>query len=312
MGEKNKMKKFPKTHKNVFFQSCCLFILAILICGNSFAKTSKSYQEVKDFIYKVAQQYPKSARIFPLGVSDSGEVIEGLEIGSGPIHNLLVATHHGNEYGSTEVAKAFAESVAQNPITGQTIYVIPVLNINGYNARRRWETVNGRSIDPNRDYPGPCGTEGPFHLKSTTALAKFIEEKNIVNSATLHTYYPAVVYPWGLSSHDLSTPYDDIFKELVTLATQESHYETGNSSDVIYPADGTYEDYAFWKFGIWSLLYELGYSHSPSDSDIEEMIQKNVPGLRRVFENSPVARAEHHEFNGKCDRSLLLLDRHDE
>src|SRR5260370_1205074 len=83
--------------------------------------------------------------------------------------------------------------------------------------------------------PDPCGTDGPFLLKATAALAAFIDKEGIVASATLHTYSPAVVYPWGISTHDLSTPYDDLFKQLVAMATVESQYPTGNNTQLIYP-----------------------------------------------------------------------------
>lgn len=289
---------------------------AFLFCAAIFAEEDRppasSYNEVKSFMSLLATQYPGTTKIFILGDSDSGEKIQGVMIGSGLIKNLVVATHHGNEYGSTEVAKAFAASVAQNPIPGRTLYIVPVLNISGYNALQRRESVGFNTYDPNRDYPGPCGTEGPHRLKSTRALAQFVERENIVASATLHTYYPAVVYPWGMSTHDLSTPYDDLFKTLVQAATVESHYEVGNSTEVIYPADGTFEDYAFWKHGVWSLLFELGFSHSPSQGDIKEMIRVNVPGLRRMMEQTPHERATDHDFKGKCDLRMRGLDRHDE
>ena len=208
---------------------------------------------------------------------------------------------------------AFAESLAKQPIEGQTIYVIPVLNISGYNNRQREERDSkGTSYDPNRNYPSPCGTEGPFTLKSTKAVADFIARENIVSSATLHTYYPAVVYPWGISTRDLETPYTNEFKQIVSDATVESRYQVGNSTEVIYPADGTYEDYAFMQHGVWSILFELGYSHSPSESDIKNMIAVNLPGLRRMFENAPKVRAANHSFTGKCDHRLRSLDRHDE
>jgi carboxypeptidase T len=246
--------------------------------------------------------------------SDSGETIQGVAVGNGPLHNLVVASHHGNEYGSVEVARGFAVSLAQAPIPGQTVYVIPVLNVGGYNAKQRREPASNRTWDPNRNYPGPCGTEGPFTLKSTQALADFIDKQNIVSSATMHTFYPAVVYPWGVSTRDLSTPYDDLFKTLVQASTVESHYEVGNSTEVIYPADGAFEDYAFWKHGIWSLLFELGETHSPSLSQVNQMVQVNVPGLRRFLEQAPRTRAENHAFAGRCDRSKAMkdLDRHDE
>lgn len=287
--------------------------LAVLFSSAAEAATNRKYPEVKAFLQKLAADNAASSSLFTLGVNDAKDEILGVKIGNGPVRNVVVGTHHGNEYGSAELALAFAESVAKQPIGGQTIFVIPVLNIPGYNARSRQErAANGRSYDPNRNYPGACGTEGPFTLKSTQALAAFVDREQIVNSATIHTFFPAVVYPWGLSSRDLGTAYPEIFTKMVTDATELSRYQIGNSSDVIYPADGTYEDYAFEKHGIWSILFEVGRSHSPDESAIQDMIRTNVPGLRKMFENAPVARAVNHKFTGRCDTRLQALDRHDE
>ena len=280
--------------------------------GSPSAAVGTKYDEIKKYLRAIEAQFPHNAKLISIGLSDSGEQIEGLRIGNGAIKNLVVGTHHGNEYGSTEVAKGFARSVAETPLAGQTLFVIPVLNIKGYNSGIRWESIADGSHDPNRDYPGPCGTEGPFKLKSTAALAKFIDEQGIVGSATLHTYSPAVLYPWGISTHDLATPYDPLFKQLVADATVESHYATGNSTALLYPADGTFEDYAFWKHGVWSILFELGSSHSPGNAAVQEMIKVNVPGMRRMFDQVPSERAQNHAFTGKCDVRLMSLDRHDE
>jgi carboxypeptidase T len=272
----------------------------------------RQYSEVKAYLGELTKAFPANAKLFTLGESDSGDTIIGLQVGNGPIANVVVAAHHGNEYGSTETALGFAREISERPIKDQTVYVIPVLNISGYNAKSRRETARGKSFDPNRNYPGPCGTEGPFTLKSTTALARFIKEKNIVSSATLHTFSPAVLYPWGLSSKDLKTGYESIYKGLVMEATRDSHYATGNSTELLYPADGTYEDYAFNEHGIWSLLFEIGYSHSPNPDAVRTAVQVNVPGIRRMLESAPTERASKHRFAGKCDRSLIGLDRHDE
>ncbi len=270
-----------------------------------------SYEQVKEKLHSIAASNP-AVQLITIGASDSGDTILGLKIGKGALKNLVVGTHHGNEFGSTEVAVAIASSLAQSPIEGQTNYVIPVLNIGGYNQHDRYETAGAGYHDPNRDYPGPCATEGPFTLKSTRALATFVDKENIVNSATLHTYYPAVVWPWGISTRDLNTPYTDVFKQITANATKESGYQTGNSTEVIYAADGTFEDYAFWKHGIWSILFELGFSHNPSESDVQKMIDVNVPGIRRMLANAPMARAADHDFRGKCDLLLRYRDRHDE
>jgi carboxypeptidase T len=274
-------------------------VLLFLFTGTLQAQTP--YENVKNILIQTAKTYPQTTKLLNVGASDSGDTVLGIAIGSGPVHHLVVATHHGNEYGSTAVATYFATTLAKQPLEGMTVFVVPVLNINGYNNNTRNEhDHNGNSLDPNRDYPGPCSTSGPFFLKSTTGLAKFIEQQNIVASATLHTFYPAVVYPWGLNTEDTTTPYDDIFLTLVKAATVESQYEVGNSTKVIYPADGTFEDYAFWKLGIWSILFEIGNSHNPTTNDIQKIVAENSPGLARMLSIAPKTRAPNHAFTGKC------------
>lgn len=299
------------------------FVLAVGVlagAGSTAQATSISsqhdYKKVQAFLMQIHSQFPQTTELFSLGVSGTGESIDGIKLGTGSVKNLIVGTHHGNEYGATEVALGAIADLAKNPIVHETVYIIPVLNISGFNADRREESVKGTDegdlADPNRDYPGPCGTEGPFRLKSTKALADFIDREGIVASATLHTFYPAVAYPWGFSTRDLSTPYDSLFIDLGKMATELSHYQVGNSSEVIYPADGTFEDYAFWKHGIWSLLFELGDTHSPSESALQHLVEVNVPGLRKMLQNAPTTRAPKHDFGGKCDMRLRRLDRHNE
>jgi len=270
------------------------------------APSPSNYDKVIQTIQQIAQQNPANAKIISIGVNDQGQPIQALQIGSGEVNSLIVATHHGNEYGSTAVALGVAESLAKNPVAGQTLYIVPVLNISGYNKMSRHENGIKGSFDPNRDYTGPCKKGASYNLKSTKAIADFLEEKNIQISATLHTYWPAVVYPWGISTHDLSTPYDAQYVELVKAATEESHYQIGNNTQVLYAADGTFEDYAYWKHGIWSLLFELGFSHSPDPTAVKNMIDANVPGIRRFLEKSPKQRATVHNFAGRCDNGFSL------
>lgn len=266
-----------------------------------------NYTDVQLGLQNLSYGYPANAALVEIGTSDSGKIY-GLKIGHGAVNDLVVGTHHGNEYGSTEVAMAVAESLAADPLPNRTVFVVPVLNISGFNSRTRWE--NGH--DANRDYPSPCGSDGPFTLRSTKALADFIEREHIVASATLHTFHGSVTYPWGLTTSDLETPYTNLFRQIAGDATQESGYQIGNSSDVIYPANGTFEDYAFEKHGIWSMLFELGYTHSPDDGEVETLRRVNVPGIRRMLANAPTERATDHEFHGYCDRGLRALDLHNE
>ncbi len=285
---------------------------------------TRDYKKVQALLERIQKENPATSEFFTLGTAGTGETIRGLKIGSrevlagaqGSVKNLIVATHHGNEYGSTEVALGIAESLAKDPIKNQTVFVLPVLNVSGFNAGRREESLvnSGLSqlVDPNRDYPGPCGSQGPFVLKSTKALAEFVERENIIAAATLHTFYGSVTYPWGFSTPDLRTPDEALFINLGKAATELSLYEVGNSAEVIYPANGTFEDYAYWKHGIWSMLFELGSTHQPSLDQLKELVRVNVPGLRRLLENAPTSRAAQHSFDGRCDTTRRHLDRRDE
>jgi len=293
-------------HSKIF--ASLLLVLGFASSALAVDPFNRKYSDIQADLRMLESRYPQNVEVFSIGVNDTGQKIEGIKVGSGRMHSLVVGTHHGNEYGSTEVALAFAHSVAEAPITGQTVFVIPVLNVSGYNARQRQEM--GR--DPNRDYVGPCGTGGPFKLRSTKALADFIARENIIASATLHTFSPFVLYPWGFSTKDTKTEYNDLYIQLARAAAVESKYPIGNSTDELYPADGCYEDYAMWKHGIWSLLFEMGSSHSPGQAAIDEMIRGNVPGLRRFLAQAPTSRAEKHAFTGKCDTNKNRRVRVDE
>ncbi|WP_413290931.1 M14 family zinc carboxypeptidase [Bdellovibrio sp. HCB337] len=278
-------------------------ILSLFLMSSASAATS-NYNKVVADLQKIAQSNPQNAQMFNLGMSNAGQMIVGLKIGSGPVADLVVGTHHGNEYGSTAVAMGAAESFAMDPIPGHTVYIIPVLNISGYNSKQREEQIGRGTIDPNRDYPGPCVTTKSHQSKATKLLADFILSKNIVSSATLHTYFPAVLYPFGFSTNDTETKDDSAFINISKAATVESRYEIGNSKELLYAADGAFEDYAYWKHGIWSLLFEMGGSHNPTPTQIKKMVADNVPGLRRFFEMAPKERSANHAFTGRCDHNV--------
>ncbi|MBC7458740.1 MAG: carboxypeptidase [Bdellovibrionaceae bacterium] len=275
--------------------------LFLLQAPESIAASASRYDNIVVQMEQLAKSNSAQVQMFTLGTNDQGLPIKGLKIGNGATNSLVVATHHGNEYGSTEVGIAFANYLAKAPIKDQTVWVIPVLNISGYNTNLREEKNAKESLDANRDYPGPCVYNKTFQLRSTSSLAQFLVDKNIVISATLHTYSAMVVYPWGISTHDLSTPYDNDYKKLVSAATVESGYQTGNNTELLYPADGTFEDYAYWKHGIWSLLFELGFSHNPDPQAVLNMVNSNNPGIKRFLEAAPKQRVTAHDFKGKCE-----------
>jgi carboxypeptidase T len=277
-----------------------VWILFLASLSHAQSISDRTYRDIVNALNQLERDYPRTVKVFTLGYSNEGIAIQGVHIGQGSLHNLAVATHHGNELAATEVGLAFAKSIAENPIPGQRISVIPVLNINGYAAHYRYEMINGEKVNQNRDYPGPCGSSGPFLSTSTKALADFLARENIVAAATLHTYKPAVVYPWGISTNDVDTLSTPIFIDLAKAATVESHYQIGYSTTVMFPADGTFEDYAYWKHGIYALLFEIGEVNVPPPDVLSKTIRDNVAGLRAMFSISPTTRAAQHEFTGQC------------
>ena len=207
-------------------------LLFSLFFNSQYNFNATAYEKIVETLQTIERKNSDNAQIFTLGLSDQGLPIYGLKIGQSGKSNLIVGTHHGNEFGSTAVAVAAAEKFAENPIPGQILYVIPVLNISGYNTRSRNERgPSNRSIDSNRDYEGPCRSGQPFQLKSTKSLAQFVEEKNIVASATLHTFMPGVLYPWGFSTRDTITDDQSQYVDLARMATKESGYKVGNSTE---------------------------------------------------------------------------------
>lgn len=283
-------------------------VLLLTASTNSFAAR---YDQVLERVKLAAAANPRSTELFELK-KDDGESLWGIRIGSGPVEDLVVATHHGNEYGSTEVAVALIEDLAMRPLGDRTTYVIPVINISGFNANQRQE----KGYDPNRDWPGPCGNAHgtPLQLASIRAIDEFIASKKFVMGITLHTYAETVTYPWSFKD-DSPTAHDHEFREIAEQAAKVNGYRTGKTPDLIYTTLGDFESYAFWKHGIWSFLFEMGTSHSPDAAAVERLKQKNVPAIRAMLETAPTTNARDHKFSGSCADAFsrsLMTDRGDE
>lgn len=287
-----------------------IFIILSAISFSVHAVATK-YEIVLQEMKSVHEQYRSHTELFELA-SDAGQTILGIKIGTGPVKDLVLATHHGNEYGSTAVAVALIKDLAKNPISGRTTFIIPVINISGYNARQRAE----RGFDPNRDWAGPCGNAHgtPFRLTSISSVAKLMEEHPFVVGITLHTFANTVTYPWSFEDNS-PTEHDAEFNDLAQFAASINGYRTGKTPDLIYTTRGDFESYAFWKHGMWSFLFEMGTSHSPSETQLEKLRRDNVPAIRNLLTQGPVAKAMSHEWNGNCANVLknsLWFDRGDE
>lgn len=164
-----------------------------------------------------------------IGTSIAGVPINYYEIGNGKKRILFTACIHGNEVGSSKVAKHLINWLNEelNSYNNFTFYIIPVLNPDGYlKAIKQPDYLNGgligrfnsNSIDLNRNFPTrsfqsksiwsrgknysetlevKCGEYGASEPE-IASLIKFIKDKQIQIYVALHNVAPDV-----MGSHDL-------------------------------------------------------------------------------------------------------------
>ena len=245
------------------------------------------------------------SRIFSLGANDEGVEIRAIRVSLTPavmdrnkVGHVLVSTHHGNEPDTPEFTLGFLENLlerydapdaAKNELAATEYYVIPVLNISGYNAGERHE--HGK--DPNRIYPGPCTPTPAESLKSTDNLMKFLATRPFAGSVTIHGYLTSLTYPWGMFADDYKTKDDAAYDRLIQDAAKYNGYPAGNGALILYPANGCYEDYVYWKYGSWSMLVEID-SGSPDD------IRQTIPAVASFFSNINRSPSGMNQFTAKC------------
>ncbi len=243
--------------------------------------------------------------LFSLGKNDQGSDIMGIMVGDSSrakVKHVVVGTHHGNERASAEVPLYFTEMIAKSYDSSVLYYVIPVLNISGYNVYRRGENGSDGDVhDSNRDYEDACTTKQDFNLKSTSLIAELIEREDIVSAVSVHGYVGTFTFPWGTEANNYATQDDAFFTEWAKKAVKINNYKIGTHGGAIYPATGAFEDWAYYKLGVWSFLLEI---RSPSSD-----LKKDAATLVEFFKNSPSERSRNVGQQVNCvDRILKSLN----
>lgn len=279
---------------------CSLFPSAAL-----FAQSR--YEAVAQRLHVLAALHPEAAEVFVLGKNDQGEDIKGLRIGTGDLAvkpaMLLVAAHHGDEGDSVDVAMRFAEDLlrpdSDERLHDSVFYVIPVLNLSGYNRDEREEEYRlGGTLDPNRDYADPCRKNAPHALASTRLLADFIAAKEIVTAVSVHGYIGTFTFPWGTYTDDATTADHGDYLRIAHQAVAYNGYKTGTHNDLIYPTIGAFEDWAYYMHGVWTALLEVQYNLD---------VAKDARAVGEFFALSPRQRSQQHEHAGQC-RNVMEED----
>jgi hypothetical protein len=274
------------------------------------------YKQIVDQMNALQTQFPNLAKVYPIGQNDDNVDIFAMRISTTPsemdpkkIGQLLVGTHHGNEgaaatfvmmYLKNLLTRYSSKELIQGNLADMEWTVVPVLNISGYNANVRYE----HGYDPNRDYPGPCTTDPGGHLKSIRQMMALMGNRIYSGSVTVHGYIGVFAYPFGMELTNTHTLDHNLFDQITAKAARINGYQYGISTDIIYPADGCYEDHAYLKYGMWSLLVEL---KNGSTADLTSTVDA-VAEYYNQLDSSPSVK---NQLTGQCvhnKRADLKMD----
>lgn len=273
---------------------------------------SAEYDRILSEMNKILDSDPSYTQMFDIGKNDQGDTIYGLRVENpnyqepdARIAHLLVGVHHGNERNTSDMCVLFVKNLikiykdAQHPhnksLSRCTFYVVPVLNIGGFNSSRRSErNASGSYVDPNRDYPDACVHNTYFQLASVRNLVAFVEKYDIVGSVTAHGYIGTFTYPWGIYTSNTKTLDHSFYNTAAAQSVKANGYRIGTHSDVIYPASGSYEDWAYHKHGVWTMLLELASSAN---------LEKDSQCVLTYFALLPTARSSQHQHTGTCTQT---------
>ena len=265
------------------------------------------YKKVVDELSLLQQKYKTLSQVFSIGQNGEGTEIYALRISTTPsvvdpkkVGHIIVSTHHGDEsaaplftlYLIDQLLKRYSSNeLFRGDLANTEWTLIPVLNATGYNANQRRENDK----DPNRDYQSPCTSHPGGALKSVAQLVKLLTARIYSGSVTVHGYHGSLTYPWGLYTTNTHSLDHNLFQQITAKAAALNGYRYGTASDIVYPANGCYEDYAYWKHGLWSLLLEL---KNGSTDDI----QKTTLAIFSFFDQLDSSPSLKHQFNGSCTR----------
>jgi hypothetical protein len=139
-----------------------------------------------------------------------------------------------------------------------------------------------RGTDPNRNYGGLWGGpgastdplsatyrgDGPFSEPEIQNVHELVQERQVTNLITNHTYSNLVLRPPGVA--EFGFPLEEPqYAELGARMTAHNGY-ANDPSFALYDTTGTTEDYTFWTAGGFGFTFEIGPSefHPPYETGV--------------------------------------------
>lgn len=245
-----------------------------------------AYEQILRATADLPKQHAGWVTVMDYGRSVRGRVLRALRIqspnaASATLGNpggarqavLISGATHGNEYLGFEdrLAPWFLENRQSSPgvmrflASGGVIYVIPVVNPDGYEANQR---DNSRGVDLNRDFDLIPTGEHKFRQVETRQLTEWLDQELVANSTQLrltvdyHCCAGALLFPWSYADAALPADVQRGHLAVAKLMQQDIDrtYDFGNTSAVLgYYAKGTSKDYYYAKYGALAFTFEGAY-----------------------------------------------------
>jgi predicted deacylase len=258
-----------------------------------------AYETMEQQLSALAARHPNRAQLVHYGKSLEGRNLNALRIQDASVVPVGSAERsavqisgaiHGNEYLGIEqaLAESFLDSTGSFPglslflASGGVIYVIPVINPDGYARRSRG---NAKGVDLNRDFDLLPESVAKFTQPETLALKSYLEADLGANHLKLrltmdyHCCMPALITPWTYK--DAQPEQRDLaaFNEIGATQTQLLGYQVGNASDTVgYLAPGSSVDYFYAKYGAYAFTIE-GRHRGES-----KVVERHLKLFDQVFE----------------------------
>lgn len=209
------------------------------------------------------------------GISRPAVMISGATHGNEYLHiaDRLPQWFLENRDGKAGVMKYFA--------SGGVIYIVPVLNPDGYDRDRR---RNRNGVDLNRDFDLIPENEDNFEEPETRFLADYLDRQLTEDNAELalavdyHCCDGSLLYPWSYTMDPLPPEILDGHQEIAQLMLEfiDPHYDHGSTGQVLgYTPEGTSKDYYYAKYGALAFTFEGRYGREDD----------NFPGHTRWWDH---------------------------
>lgn len=246
---------------------------------NSFFSDSgirgKSFKEIVRSLGELSTRYPNFTEIIPLAKTLSGRTNYGILLfdkSLGQINRMSIITGatHGNEYLNiadrlpVNFLEHAGEGVRRYLQSGGAILIVPIINPDGYEARRR---TNNNGVDLNRDFPNRLIRLQGLSQPETNYYVRWVNEFLNRSQAKLdivvdyHCCDGSLLYPYGYTSKRINKA--DLNKHIFVAQLMNKYfpdYRHGITGEVLgYFPRGTTKDYWYMDYGALAFTFEGAY-----------------------------------------------------